>query len=75
VGQPVKIATFVETFPDAPAIITAGDHGKSLLWNAAHTRGKNQMPPIVSHEIDQTGTAKLAAWIDAIGNLRAISAP
>jgi hypothetical protein len=66
VGQPVKIATFAETFPEDTAIITAGDHDRSLLWRVAHTRGTNQMPPIVSHKIDEPGTAALAAWIDAL---------
>lgn len=66
IGQPVRIATFAETFPEDTAIITAGDHDRSLLWRVANTRGKNQMPPIVSHKIDPAGTAALAAWIDAL---------
>jgi hypothetical protein len=66
VGQPVKIATFAETFPDDTAIITAGAHDRSLLWRVAHTRGTNQMPPIVSHKIDEPATTALAAWIDAL---------
>jgi hypothetical protein len=41
-------------------------HEQSLLWLLANRRGDYQMPPLVSHKVDDTGTQKLAAWIDAL---------
>ena len=47
--------------------ITPGDHTKSLVWLVAHLRdGLYQMPPLVSHKIDDDGTQMLADWIDAL---------
>ena len=52
-------------FPGAVRI-SPGAHDQSLLWILAHRRDMYQMPPLVSHMIDDTGTAMLADWIDAI---------
>jgi hypothetical protein len=46
--------------------VTPGSHDKSLVWTLAHTRGQYQMPPLVSHVVDDTGTQKLGDWIDAL---------
>jgi hypothetical protein len=46
--------------------VTPGSHDKSLVWTLAHTRGQYQMPPLVSHAVDETGTGKLGDWIDAL---------
>jgi hypothetical protein len=32
----------------------------------SHLRGNYQMPPLVSHQVDEEGTSSLAAWIDAL---------
>jgi hypothetical protein len=52
-------------FPEAKRI-TPGSHEKSLVWLLAHTRGDYQMPPLVSHRVDDAGTQALSAWIDAL---------
>jgi hypothetical protein len=63
----VILATYAQAFPDTK-LITPGSHDKSLAWVVAHLRGEHQMPPIVSHQIDEAGTQKLADWIDALPN-------
>lgn len=52
-------------FPGALRI-TRGNHDQSLVWILAHTRGEYQMPPLVSHRVDEIGTSSLRDWIDAI---------
>jgi hypothetical protein len=64
-NQDVILATYSQAFPDTK-LITPGSHEKSLTWLVAHLRGEHQMPPIVSHQIDEAGTQKLADWIDAL---------
>jgi hypothetical protein len=46
--------------------ITPGSHDKSIVWQLAHTRGQYQMPPLVSHAVDEVGTKALADWIDSL---------
>src|SRR5207248_2628092 len=46
--------------------IAPGAHDQSLLWLLSHRRGLYQMPPLVSHVIDEAGTKALADWIDAL---------
>ena len=58
-------ASVAQKFPGALRI-TPGAHDKSLLWLLAHERGDYQMPPLVSHRVDEPGTQKLADWIDAL---------
>jgi hypothetical protein len=66
VEQPVMLPSLLTDFPDTK-IIARGSHDKSLTWRLAHLRGIHQMPPIVSHAVDEAGTQKLAEWIDALG--------
>lgn len=61
----VILATYQQAFPNTK-LIMPGAHDQSLAWLTAHLRGEHQMPPIVSHQIDDTGTQKLADWIDAL---------
>jgi hypothetical protein len=65
VGQKPTTASVLQKFPGALRI-TPGAHDKSLLWLLPHRRGEYQMPPLVSHKIDEQGTQKLADWIDAL---------
>lgn len=65
VGQAPTTASIAQQFPGADRI-TAGDHTKSLVWLVSHLRGNYQMPPLVSHAIDEAGTQQLADWIDAL---------
>jgi hypothetical protein len=58
-------ASVNQKFPGAFRI-TAGAHEKSLIWLVSHLRGQYQMPPLVSHQIDEVGTQVLADWIDAL---------
>ena len=58
-------ASVAQKFPGDQRI-TPGSHEKSLVWQLAHTRGQYQMPPLVSHAVDEVGTEQLAAWIDAL---------
>ena len=46
--------------------ITPGAHDKSLVWLVSHLRGNYQMPPLVSHRVDDVGTQQLSDWIDAL---------
>ena len=65
VNQKPTTASVAAKFPDAVRI-TPGAHDKSLVWLLSHRRGEYQMPPLVSHKIDDVGTQKLADWIDAL---------
>lgn len=62
--QPITGAV-KSAFPGANRI-TPGSHDQSLVWSLSHRRGEYQMPPLVSHAIDEAGTANLADWIDAL---------
>ena len=65
VKQESTTASVAHQFPGAKRI-TPGAHDQSLLWLLAHLRGNYQMPPLVSHRIDDAGTRLLADWIDAL---------
>ncbi len=62
-------ASVAQHFPGARRI-TPGAHDQSLVWLLAHVRDPYQMPPLVSHKVDDVGTQALADWIDALGNGR-----
>jgi mono/diheme cytochrome c family protein len=67
VGQDVLLEMYRGPFPGLE-MIAPGSHDKSLVWVVAHLRDREyQMPPIVSHQIDEAGTRLLADWIDALG--------
>jgi len=61
----VILATYVQAFPGTK-LITPGSHDLSLAWVVAHLRGEHQMPPIVTHVVDESGTQQLADWFDAL---------
>jgi hypothetical protein len=63
--QDPTTASVAQAYPGAYRI-TPGAHDKSLVWLLAHNRGKYQMPPLVSHKVDDVGMQKLADWIDAL---------
>lgn len=65
VSQKGTTASVNQQFPDALRIIP-GAHDKSLVWLVAHRRGNYQMPPLVSHVVDEVGTRAIADWIDAL---------
>ena len=65
VNQHAVTGAVTSAFPDALRI-TPGRHDRSLVWLLASRRGDYQMPPLVSHRVDEVGTAQLAAWIDAL---------
>jgi hypothetical protein len=65
VGQSPTTASVAAHFSGALRI-TPGAHDKSIVWLVSHLRGNYQMPPLVSHEIDEAGTKLLADWIDAL---------
>jgi hypothetical protein len=64
-GQKPRTASVAQQFPGAVRI-RPGVHDQSLVWLLSHRRGDYQMPPLVSHVIDETGTAQLSEWIDAL---------
>ena len=59
VGQPIH------HFPDVglEGLVVPGKPDKSLVHYRMDRRDEAQMPPIDSHEIDQTGVATVDAWI------------
>ena len=65
VNQLPTTASVAQKFPDALRI-TPGSHEQSLVWLMSHRRDDYQMPPLVSHKVDEPGTQALAAWIDAL---------
>ena len=65
VNQKPTTASVAQKYPGAYRIVP-GVHDKSLLWQLAHVRGNYQMPPLVSHQVDEVGTQMLADWIDAL---------
>jgi hypothetical protein len=64
-NQAPTTASIAQKFPGALRI-TPGAHEKSLVWLVAHLRGNYQMPPLVSHRIDDVGTQAIADWIDSL---------
>jgi hypothetical protein len=64
-NQPPTTAAVAQAFPGSKRI-TPGSHATSLLWQVSHLRGNYQMPPLVSHKVDDVGTQQLADWIDAL---------
>jgi hypothetical protein len=66
-NQKPTTASVAQQFPDALRI-TPGDHAQSLLWLLSHRRGDYQMPPLVSHRVDDDGTRQLSDWIDALAD-------
>lgn len=65
VNQPAVTGAVTSAFPGALRV-TPGQHDQSLVWLLSHRRGDYQMPPLVSHQIDDVGTQTLATWIDAL---------
>jgi hypothetical protein len=65
INTPPTTASVAQQFPGAYRI-TPGAHDQSLLWLLPHRRGNYQMPPLVSHKIDEVGTQRIADWIDAL---------
>ena len=65
VNQEPTTASIAQQFPGALRV-TPGDHTNSLIWLVAHLRGNYQMPPLVSHKVDDVGTRQLLDWIDAL---------
>ena len=64
-NQQPTTAAVAQAFPGALRI-TPGDHEKSLVWIVSHLRGNYQMPPLVSHVVDEEGSGHLARFIDAL---------
>ena len=46
--------------------ISPGSRDSSLIWLLPHRRDQYQMPPLVSHVVDEAGTKMIADWIDAL---------
>ena len=65
VGKDPSTASVAQHFPGAFRV-TPGTHDQSVIWLVSHLRGTYQMPPLVSHQIDEAGTQLLADWIDAL---------
>jgi hypothetical protein len=65
VNKTPTTASVAQAFPEAQRI-TPGAHGSSLVWLLSHRRGAYQMPPLVSHVIDDVGTGRVGDWIDAL---------
>jgi hypothetical protein len=65
VNQVPTTASVEQQFPGAHRIIP-GAHDQSLVYRLSHLRGNYQMPPLVSHKVDDAGTQALADWIDAL---------
>ena len=65
VKQLPTTASVAQQFP-GDFRVTPGAHDKSVVWLVSHLRGKYQMPPLVSHKVDDVGTQLLADWIDAL---------
>jgi hypothetical protein len=64
-NQESTTASVASAFPNAKRL-TPGSHELSLLWLLSHVRGNYQMPPLVSHRVDEVNTQALADWIDAL---------
>jgi hypothetical protein len=58
-------ASVAQHFPGAKRILP-GDHEHSLVWLMSNIRDNYQMPPLVTHKVDEEGMQKLADWIDAL---------
>jgi glucose/arabinose dehydrogenase len=51
--------------PDA-RLIAPGDPDRSVLLKRVGLRGKDQMPPLSSHRVDEAGVALLREWIKSM---------
>ncbi len=60
----VAVATRTARWPGLR--ITAGSPAQSQLFRLASSRGRDQMPPLLSHLPDPEGTRILRAWIEAL---------
>jgi hypothetical protein len=67
VKQQAVTGAVTSAFPDSLRI-TPGAHERSLVWILSHRRGDYQMPPLVSHKVDEVGMQQLADWIDSLPN-------
>jgi hypothetical protein len=65
VNQQPFIGAVAQKYPGTFRV-NPGSHETSLVWMLAHVRDKYQMPPLVSHQVDEAGTQALAEWIDAM---------
>lgn len=65
VDQSAVTGAVTDAFPGALRI-APGDHTRSLVWILANRRGDYQMPPLVSHRVDDLSMQSIAAWIDAM---------
>ena len=66
-GKPIVSAEYLDDPRFAShKLITPGNPDKSLLFAVVAERGKGQMPPIVSHQVDDTGVKLLREWIGAL---------
>jgi hypothetical protein len=65
VGVDPTTASVAQQFPGAKRI-APGAHDMSLLWILSHRRDEYQMPPLVSHKIDEPDSQVVANWIDAL---------
>jgi hypothetical protein len=63
--QPPTTPAIAQQFPGAQRI-TPGSHEKSLVWVVSHLRGNYQMPPLVSHRVDEVAMQQVADWIDTM---------
>jgi len=61
----VGVASRTPRWSGAPRV-APGDPDASVLYRLVSQRGPEQMPPIATNQIDQAGTAAVAAWISAL---------
>jgi hypothetical protein len=47
-------------------LIAPGDPDKSLLLARISRRGKDQMPPVASNEVDSQAVALIRLWIESL---------
>jgi mono/diheme cytochrome c family protein len=47
-------------------LIAPGDPDRSVLVKRAGLRGKDQMPPLSSHRVDEAGVALLREWVRSL---------
>lgn len=49
-----------------PRLIAPGDPARSVILHRLNRRGKHQMPPVGTNEIDEAGVKLLADWINSL---------
>ena len=63
----IDVPPLHDRFGDPAAqIIASGDPQHSVLWQRINRRGRGQMPPLATYDVDTRAVELLRAWIESL---------